>query len=441
MDSTSIIVVLVLLVACSAFFSATETAFTSFNKIRMKNLAAAGNRKAELVLALADQYDQILTTILIGNNIVNIAAASLATVLFTQMLGDKGVSVSTVLMTVVVLIFGEVSPQSLAKESPEAFALRAAGPLKALKTLLTPLNLLFMGWRRLLSRIFHAQQGSGITEDEIITMVDEAQSEGGIDEHEGNLIRSAIEFKDLEVADILTPRVEVVAIDLDMPLDEVGRLFEEHGFSRLPVYEENLDRIIGVVHEKDFYASLHKGKTNLADMMKNVIFISPGLKISRLLKLLQHTQSHIAVVVDEFGGTAGIVTLEDVLEELVGDIWDEHDEVMEQMRPVGENSYLVSGAASVDKVFRHLEMNEECEWATVNGWVLDMMDRIPRVGQGFTYKGLTVTVTQADSRKVLEVRIQKEKTQHLEPPQTLASGRKQARQAERTGQKSPNAAY
>ncbi len=424
MDSTSIIVVLVLLVACSAYFSATETAFTSFNKIRMKNLAADGNRKAALVLALADQYDQILTTILIGNNIVNIAAASLATVLFTQLLGDKGVSVSTVVMTVVVLIFGEVSPKSLAKESPEAFALKAAGPLKTLKTLLTPLNILFMGWRRLLNRVFHAQQGGGITEDEIITMVDEAQSEGGIDEHEGNLIRSAIEFKDLEVMDILTPRVEVVAIASDMPLEEVSCLFEEHGFSRLPVYEENLDKIIGVVHEKDFYANLHKGKTSLMDMMKPVIFISTGLKISHLLKLLQHTKSHMAVVIDEFGGTAGIVTLEDVLEELVGEIWDEHDEVLEQMRPVGEDSYLISGSASVDKVFRHLELDEECEWATVNGWVMDVMDCIPRVGQGFTYKDLAITVTQADSRKVLEVRIQREKARQNETPQDAANGRK-----------------
>lgn len=440
MDSTSIIVVLVLLVACSAYFSATETAFTSFNKIRMKNLAADGNRKAALVLALADQYDQILTTILIGNNIVNIAAASLATVLFTQLLGDKGVSVSTVVMTVIVLIFGEVSPKSLAKESPEAFALRAAVPLKALKTLLTPVNFLFMGWRRLLSRVFHSQQGGGITEDEINTMVDEAQSEGGIDEHEGNLIRSAIEFKDLEVADILTPRVEVIAVASDMPLEEVSCLFEEHGFSRLPVYEENLDKIIGVVHEKDFYANLHKGKTSLTDMMKSVIFISTGLKISHLLKLLQHTQSHMAVVIDEFGGTAGIVTLEDVLEELVGEIWDEHDEVLEQMRPAGENSYLISGSASVDKVFRHLELDEECEWATVNGWVMDVMDCIPRVGQGFTYKDLAITVTQADSRKVLEVRVQRQKAQQLERPKH-SPGPQRPQPAGSEEHKHPKAAY
>ena len=405
MDSTSLILILMALVGFSAYFSATETAFTGFNRIRIKNLALSGNHRAQLVINLAEDYDKLLTTILIGNNVVNIAASTLATVLFTQYFGDSGVTLSVVVMTVVVLLFGEVSPKCLAKENPERFALGAASALSVLKVVMTPVNYLFSLWRRLLSKLVKSRDADNITEDEIITMVDEAQSEGGIDAHEGELIRSAIEFTDLQAGDILTPRVEVVAVSLDTPLEEVGLLFEEHGFSRLPVYEENMDRMIGVIHEKDYYAQLHQGKSSLTDMMKNVVFVAPTLKISNLLRLLQRTHSHMAIVVDEFGGTAGIVTLEDILEELVGEIWDEHDQVQVEIRPIDNDSYLIDGFASADKIFRYLGIDEDCEWATVNGWVMDQMDCIPRVGQSFVYRDFSVTVTQADSRKVLEVRI------------------------------------
>jgi len=406
MDSMSTIVVLLILVALSAYFSATETAFTSLNRIRMKNLAAEGNRRAELVLDLAEKYDQILTTILIGNNIVNIAATSLATVLFIQYFADKGATLSTVVMTLVVLVFGEVTPKTLAKENPETFAMWSAPYLRALKIVLTPLNAVFIGWRKLLDMLFTSKRDNSITEDEIMTMVDEAQEEGGIDEHEGDLIRSAIEFTDLDVADILTPRVDVIALDADATVEEAAALFEEHGFSRLPVYEESVDKTLGVIHEKDFHALRKQGVTCIRDMIKPAISVSPGLKISQLLQLLQHSKNHMAIVVDEFGGTEGIVTLEDVLEELVGEIWDEHDEVMEDVRTEGEKCFIIEGSADVDKVFEQVHLDEECEWATLNGWVVDMMNCIPQAGQSFTYKHLTVTVTQADSKKVLEVRVE-----------------------------------
>ena len=406
MDSMSTIIALVILVACSAYFSATETAFTSLNRIRMKNLAAEGNRRAELVLDLVEKYDQVLTTILIGNNIVNIAATSLATVLFIQYFADKGASLSTIVMTLVVLVFVEVSPKTLAKENPEAFAMWSAPCLRALRIALTPLNAVFISWRKLLSMVFKSNRDNAITEDEIMTMVDEAQEEGGIDEHEGDLIRSAIEFTDLDVADILTPRVDVIALDVESTLEEAAELFEEHGFSRLPVYEESLDKVIGVIHEKDFHAQKKQGVTEIRAMIKNAVSVSPTLKISRLMQLLQHSKNHMAIVVDEFGGTEGIVTLEDVLEELVGDIWDEHDEVMEDVRTEGEKCFIIEGSADVDKVFEQVHLDEECEWATLNGWVVDQMNCIPQVGQSFTYKHLTVTVTQADSKKVLEVRVE-----------------------------------
>lgn len=405
-SSTMMIVALAILVLLSAYFSATETAFTSINRIRLKNLAASGNKRADLVLQLSENYDKLLSTILIGNNIVNITSASLATVLFVGYFGDMGVTLSTIIMTIVVLIFGEISPKSIAKDAPESFAMFSAPILKGCLILLTPLNFVFMQWKKLLSKVFRVKEDRTITDEELITIVEEAQQEGGLDESESNLIKNAIEFNDLEVSDILTPRVDISAVDKEDSVEEIETLFLESGFSRLPVYEESVDNIIGIILNKDFHNYvIHQGKP-LASIIKPTIYVPESTKISSLLTMLQQSKSHLAVVTDEFGGTFGIVTMEDILEELVGEIWDEHDEVVEEIVQTGENQYRVVCTANVQKLFDffHIDCNEEHATA-VSGWVIEEMGKIPNEGESFTYDNLEITVTKKDYRRILEISV------------------------------------
>ncbi len=410
MSSTSVtlIAVIAVLVMMSAYFSATETAFSSLNKIRLKSLANNGNKRAAHALSLLENYDKLLSTILIGNNIVNIASASIATVLFVEQfrLGNSGVTVSTVVMTVVVLIFGEISPKSLAKESPERFAMFSTPFLSFFVKLLTPLNFLFQQWKKLLNKLFKAEDDRGITEEELITIVDEAENEGGIDEHESELIRSAIEFNDLEVEEILTPRVDVVAVEENDPMDKIADAFRTNGLSRLPVYRETIDNIIGIIHEKDFYAQLYQNGNEIAPIIKTAVCATTSMPVSKLLRLLQGSKTHMAIVIDEFGGTAGIVTLEDILEELVGEIWDEHDEVVEEFKKNPDGSYLVSCSADLEDMFELLGLSEEVDTSTVSGWVIDELGGVPKVGDNFTYENLHVTVTRTDFRRVLEIRVE-----------------------------------
>jgi len=407
MDSTSIgmIVALVVLITMSAYFSATETAFTSLNRIRMKNRAEDGDKRAQRALALAEQYDKLLSTILIGNNIVNIAATTIATVLFTKWFHEYGPAVSTVALTVIILVFGEISPKSLAKESPERWAMTAAPLLRVFAVILAPLNFLFGLWKKLLSLLFHKEEDDGITEEELVGMVDQAETEGGLDEHESELIRAAIEFNDLEVSEILTPRVDLVAVEETTSEEEVARLLAESGYSRLPVYKENIDNIIGVIHEKDFYAARYRGIKELFEIMGSVIYTTGNTKISDLLRILQKNKAHMAVVVDEYGGTEGIATLEDILEELVGEIWDEHDEVIESFRKQEDGSYLIECSADLDDMYDLFEVKGECDASTVSGWVMEQIGRVPEQGDRFQAEGLDVTVTRVEQRRVLEIRV------------------------------------
>ena len=408
MDSTSIamIVSLVILVSLSAYFSATETAFTSLNRIRLKNKADDGNGKAARTLELAEQYDKLLSTILIGNNIVNISAATIATLLFTKYLPENGAAISTVVLTVVILIFGEISPKSLAKESPERWAMTATPLLRVFLVVLLPLNFLFGLWKKLLGRLFHKSEDDGITEEELVGMVDQAETEGGLDEHESELIRAAIEFNDLEVSEILTPRVDLVAVADDADENEIARVLAESGYSRLPIYKESIDNIIGVIHEKDFYAARYRGLKSLSDIMGSVIYTTGNTKISDLLRILQKNKAHMAVVVDEYGGTEGIATLEDILEELVGEIWDEHDEVVESFRKQEDGSYLIQCSASLDDMYDLFSVKGECDASTISGWVMEQIGRVPEQGDCFRAEGLDVTVTQVEQRRVLEIRVE-----------------------------------
>ena len=391
----------------SAYFSATETAFTSLNRIRLKNRAENGDRGARRALELAEEYDNLLSTILIGNNIVNNAATTISAVLFIRLIGGaSGPAVSAAVLTVVILIFGEVTPKSLAKESPERWAVLAAPLLKVLMVVLTPLNLLFSQWKRLISLLFHREEEDGITEEELVGMVDQAENEGGLDEHESELIRAAIEFNDLEVSEILTPRVDLVAAEDTATMEELAKLFAESGYSRLPVYHESIDNIVGVIHEKDFYAARCRGGGSPAELTAGVLYTTGNTKISDLLRVLQKSKAHIAVVVDEYGGTEGIITLEDILEELVGEIWDEHDEVVESFRKQADGSYLIECSASLDDMFDLFCVKGECGASTVSGWVMEQVGRVPEEGDRFQSEGLDVTVTRVEQRRVLEIRVE-----------------------------------
>ena len=407
MDSASIgmIVALVILVAFSAYFSATETAFTSLNRIRMKTKADNGNRAAARALAISEEYDKMLTTILIGNNIVNITATTVATVLCTKWFREYGPTVSTVALTIIILIFGEVSPKSLAKESPERWAMFAAPLLKVLMILLTPLSVMFGAWKKLMSLVFKNSEDDGITEEELVGMVEQAENEGGLDEHESDLIRNAIEFNDLDVSDILTPRVDLVAADEDSTMEEIAALFAESGYSRIPLYHDTVDNIVGVIHEKDFYAARYRGETMLKNLKSPVFYTTGNTKISDLLRILQKNKAHMAVVVDEYGGTEGIATLEDILEELVGEIWDEHDEVIENFQKQSDGSFLISCAADLDDMYDLFQVRGTCDAATVSGWVLEQVGRVPEPGDHFQAEGLDVTVTKVEHRRVLEIQV------------------------------------
>lgn len=410
LDSASIamIVGLVFCVIMSGYFSATETAFTSLNRVRLKSWADGGDQRAARTLALAEDYDKLLSTLLIGNNIVNNVATTIGAVLFIHLIDEvTGPTVSAIVLTVVILIFGEVSPKSLAKESPERFAMFATPLLGVLRTVLTPLNFLFTQWKRLLSKVFRKSADGGITEEELVTLVDQAESEGGLDQHESRLIRAAIEFHDLEVEEILTPRVDIVAVEDTDSMEEIAKIFAENGYSRLPVYHEDIDNIIGVIHEKDFHAARYRGLTSVKEMLGPMLYTTGNTKISELLRILQREKAHMVIVVDEYGGTEGLVTLEDIVEELVGEIWDEHDEATEDFRRQSDGSWIVLGSAGVDDLYERLGLpeDEDIDSNTVNGLVQEKTCHLPKVGDRFTLGEYDGVVTRTAKRRVTEVRL------------------------------------
>lgn len=408
MDSSSItmIMILCLLVLLSAFFSATETAMSSLNKVRLKNKAEAGNRRAELTLKLVEDYDRLISCILIANNIVNLSAASLATVLFTRHYAEYGPTIATIVLTVFILIFGEITPKSMAKVHAERYAMFTAPIMRVCVFVLTPLNFFFGLFAKLMSKLFRSSGDDGITEEELITMVEEAESEGGLDAHESQLIRAAIEFNDLEVEEILIPRVDITAVEKSSSMDYLAVTFAESGYSRLPVYEGTIDNIIGIIHEKDFYAARHRKLDGFEDYIAEVHYTAESTKISALLRVLQKTKAHMAIVVDEYGGTQGLVTLEDILEELVGEIWDEHDEVLEQFKAQSDGSYLISCSADLDDLFDRFSLRGDLsDSSSISGWVLEQLEAIPEEGDSFTYENLFVTVTRVDNRRILEIRV------------------------------------
>lgn len=406
------ILIIVFCIIMSAYFSATETAFSTFNRIRVKNMAEHGNKKAALVMNLSEKYDTLLSTILIGNNIVNILASSLTTLLFVEWLAGGSLAafasaISTATLTIIILTFGEISPKTVAKKMPETFAMFSAPLINVLVIILTPLSFIFKLLQKLLAKIFKSTDDPGMTEEELISIIEEAEEEGDFDKEESTLIKSAIEFGELEVADIFTPRIDITAIPRSASAEEIKETFNSSGYSRLPVYEGDLDNIVGILNHKDFFSSSFENGCDITEITKPVMYVPKTQMINDLLRELQKKQRHMAIVTDEYGSTAGLVTLEDILEEIVGDIWDEHDEIIEEIKEIGEGEYIVSGKANIEKLFEELDVEEddELDALTVNGWAMDALGKIPEVGDVFEANGLSVEVLEMDGRRIENLHI------------------------------------
>ena len=410
--SVPLLIAIIVLVILSAFFSSTETAYSCASRIKLRSLSINGNKRAGKVLTLAEEkYDRLISTILVGNNIVNLTAATLSTLFFgiviTSETADSSL-ISTIVITIAVLIFGEITPKFVAKTSPEKLAMLFYPLVVFFYYLLYPFNFVFGGWKWLMSKIFRLKNVAVVTEDEIMTIVEEAEEDGTLRQDETKLIRSVIEFDDLEVGDILVPRVNIIAVDISTPMETIRKLFAKEGYSRLPVYKDGIDTIIGTIHEKDFFNAYLAGKKNINDILQNAFYTTEHVKISVLLRQLQKKKVHIAVVLDEYGGTLGIVTLEDILEELVGEIWDEHDEEVNHFKKIDDNTYLIDGNAPVADMFECLGLSgeeENCNASTVSGWVVETLGEIPHAGKKFDHLNLSIEVLKSTVKKVLQIKV------------------------------------
>lgn len=409
-DSVRLIIVMAVLVVLSAFFSSAETAFSSLNQVKLKSMLGEDGRKSkriERALSLSEEYDVVLSTILIGNNLVNIACTAISTIVFTGIYGESlGTTLSTVIMTIVVLIFGEVTPKQIAKERAEGYAILISPLVKFFIILFSPLSLFFRGWSKLMNKIFGLGKVSAVTEEELKTYVNEAHTGGEIDENESKLIRSSIEFDDIDVIDILTPRIDVDAVDKYASFDEIEKVFKTSNRSRLPVYINDIDNIVGLIHHRDFESAKDRNLKSLRTILKPVPSVSPDTKISKLLRIFQKNKTHLAVVIDEFGGTEGIVTLEDILEELVGEIWDEHDEVEVDFEKISNNEYIADGSASLEDFFEYFKINRaEDDVTTVNGFIMMLLDKIPEVDDVAEFDNITARVLSVDGKRADKIKI------------------------------------
>ncbi len=410
------IVLIVILIACSAFFSATETALNSANKIRLKNMADNGSRAAQRTLDILTKYDKALTTILIGNNIVNIACSSIATVLMVTLFGEQyGPLVSTIVVTVVVLIFGEVLPKSIAKDFAEPFAMFTSAVISFLMLIFTPFSAFFILLKKLTSKLFRHGESVSMTEEELKVMIDEIEDEGVLETQESNLVRSALEFDEITVDEIITPRVRITAVEIGENVDDVRRKFLKEEYSRMPVYERTLDNIVGIITEKEFFKQYEKGSEfTIRSIMQETLYLPQMQKLSEVFRTMQKQKCHMSVVLDQHGGTLGIVTMEDILEELVGEIWDESDEVKSPVTAVGSGTYEVYGDVSLNSLRRFFEARDisaelDSEAHTVAGWVLGLFGSIPKSGDVTETDEYIVTVLEAAELRVNRVRIELKK--------------------------------
>lgn len=399
------VIIIIILIIMSAIFSGSEMAFSCVNKIRLKNYASQGNKRAEKALKIANKFDDALTTILIGNNIVNILSTSISTVLFTQILGSGGVGAATVVMTVLVLIFGEITPKSYAKSHAESVTLFMAEPLWILIKLMTPVVFLF---KILQNAMKPKNEQPTVTEDELKYMIEEIEEQGVLEEQESDLVRSALEFDEITVDEILIPRVNVIAIERNEDFNKIKELFLTEMYSRLPVYEKNVDNIIGVITNKSFFRLMDENKEDITEIIQDIIHLSDLKLISEALKEMQKNKTHMAVVLDQYGGTKGIITMEDIIEELVGEIYDENDEIIDNFIQIGENEYEVSGELNISDMLENLDLpDNEIESAgnTIGGWVMELLGHVAKEGETVQSGAFRMNVMSVKEQKIQKIRL------------------------------------
>lgn len=411
MDHLPLIFAIIVLVLLSGFFSGTETAFSCANKIRLKTYVSQGKRKAKAVYKFADEdYDKLVTAILVGNNVVNLTASALGTILFANILINKpdlAPTVSTIVLTVVVLLFGEITPKYLASVYPEKMCFLFYPLMRLFYVILWPFTKIFNFYKAMLAKVFKLKKDETVTDEELLSLVEEAEESGTLKEDESELVRSALEFDDLKVEDILVPRVNVYAVDVESTMDEVCETFKKTGYSRMPVYKDTIDNVVGVIHERDFFVGYLNGEKEIGHLVQEIAFTTEHTRISALLKQLQKQKIHMAAVSDEYGGLVGIVTLEDILEELVGEIWDEHDEEEVLYGEIAEGEYWVDGRFDLERFFELYEVEmgeEEFESNTIGGWVTEIYGGIPPVGETVTFKNLEIKAVKTTKKRVLKVR-------------------------------------
>jgi len=400
----------------SAYFSSSETAFTSLSTVRLKNQAKAGNKRAEETIKLREKFEPLLSTVLIGNNLVNIASSAIATVFFVNISPVYGATIATITTTFLMLLFSEITPKLLANLAPEQVAKFSTPILRLTMFLFSPLIWLLSKWQLFIKKLIPFKNAQSISEAELLSLVDEARVEGSIENEEHNLVKAAIEFDDVDVSSILTPRVDILGVDIEESDEKIEQIFEYNVYSRLIIYEETIDNVIGVLHEKDFHKYLRVKERNkskiptIAGLLSEVLFVPPTMKLSDLLKIMQRDKKHMAIVADEYGGTLGLATMEDALEELVGEIWDETDIVQEEVETIKKGqAYKISGAYSLDKLFNLFNIHNDEEWLsnTVSGFIIEQLEKVPEVNDSFIFDNLFVKVLNVQQRRVTEVFVEK----------------------------------
>ncbi|MBE6991264.1 MAG: HlyC/CorC family transporter [Ruminococcaceae bacterium] len=403
---------IVILIALSAFFSGSEIAYASVNHRRLKKSAEEeGTTRLKTAYYIYENYNKALSTILIGNTLVNLAASSVAAVAFVHLFGPKGAAFSGTVMTVLILIFGEIMPKILASTNSDGFAEAVALPLRFLMWLTTPFVFVVTKFVDLVARLWtkDGDTGPSVTEEELVSIIETVEDEGVIDEEQSDLIQSAIDFAEISAQEIITHRVDMVAIDIDDDMDTIIETAATSQYSRIPVYEDTIDNIIGILFLNHFYKQLvDTPDFSIRDQLMEVCFIHKSMKLPAVLAELKRRRIHMAVVTDEYGGTMGILTMEDVLEQLVGDIWDETDDIEPEFEEVEPNRYEVSGDMSIyeflDEV-GHDSDDFEGDYTTLGGWAIEMLGGYPNVGDSFEYENLTITVTETDDLRVTELNV------------------------------------
>lgn len=401
--------ILIVLLALSAFFSSSETAFSSVNKIRLKNYVDEKRKGSKKALFIAENFDKALSTILVGNNIVNIAAATISAKIAVDLLGEgTGLLVNTIVMTILVLIFGEILPKSLAKENAERFSLSISGILFLLMKLLSPVTFFFIKLKDWSSKLVkNSDDHPSVTEEEIKVMVDLSEEEGVIDQREKELVHRSLEFNDILVGEILKPRIDIVAVDVNQSIDEIKDLFLEERYSRIPVYDGYIDNIIGILSERDFLGCIVRQETiEIRELLWDPLFVVESTKISVLLPELQKNKVHMAIVIDEFGGTSGLVTMEDILEELVGEIWDEHEEKVKAFTKVDQDTYIFNADLSLDEFVRFTNIEHPGNmYKSLGGWIVHGFERLPSEGEVLHFENVEIKINNIENRRIRTVQV------------------------------------